>query len=295
MKNGNFAGVDESFSDLNNSKIVVLPVPYDKTSTWIKGADKGPFALIEASKTLEWYDIETDFEVYKKGIHTVEALTFDVEPEMMVRKVKAKVEEFLDYGKFVVTLGGEHSVSIGAAQAHSEKFKDLCVLQLDAHSDLREVYEGSRYNHACVATRILEVSPVVQAGVRSMSIEEKGKLPFENVFFAEDIIRDNALTTKIINRLSANVYVTIDLDVFDSGCMPSTGTPEPGGLGWYHVTEILKSAAQKRNIVGFDVTELCPNQANKAPDFLAAKLVYKFLSYIFAQNTNIVSHPRTTS
>ncbi len=289
MKNGNFAGVDESFSDLNNSKIVVLPVPYDKTSTWIKGADKGPFALIAASKALEWYDIETDFEVYRKGIHTSGALTLDVEPEMMVREVTAKVEEFLDSGKFVVTLGGEHSVSIGAALAHSEKNNDFCVLQLDAHSDLREVYDGSRYNHACVAARIKETSSVVQAGIRSMSIEEKGKLLSENVFFAKDITRETQAVEKIISRLNDNVYVTIDLDVFDCSLMPSTGTPEPGGLMWYEVMEILRRVSEKRNVVGFDVVELCPNQVNKAPDFLAAKLVYKFLSYIFANNPNCTS------
>ena len=289
MKNGNFAGVDESFSDWNNSKIVVLPVPYDKTSTWIKGADKGPFALIEASKALEWYDIETDFEVYRKGIHTSGALTLDVEPEIMVAKVKAKVKEFLGFGKFVVTLGGEHSVSIGAVLAHSEKNNDFCVLQLDAHSDLREIYEGSRYNHACVAARIKEASQVVQAGIRSMSIEEKGKLPLENVFFAKDMIRDNKASEKIISRLNDNVYVTIDLDVFDSSLMPSTGTPEPGGLMWYEVMEILRRVSEKRNVVGFDVVELCPNQTNKAPDFIAAKLVYKFLSYIFANNPNCTS------
>jgi len=289
MKNGNFAGVDESFSDWNNSKIVVLPVPYDKTSTWIKGADKGPFALIEASKALEWYDIETDFEVYRKGIHTSGALTLDVEPEIMVAKVKAKVKEFLGFGKFVVTLGGEHSVSIGAVLAHSEKNNDFCVLQLDAHSDLREIYEGSRYNHACVAARIKEASQVVQAGIRSMSIEEKGKLPLENVFFAKDMIRDNKASEKIISRLNDNVYVTIDLDVFDSSLMSSTGTPEPGGLMWYEVMEILRRVSEKRNVVGFDVVELCPNQTNKAPDFIAAKLVYKFLSYIFANNPNCTS------
>ncbi|MBL7072238.1 MAG: agmatinase [Candidatus Omnitrophica bacterium] len=289
MKNGNFAGVGESFADKDSSEIVVLPIPYDKTSTWIKGADKGPFALIEASIALEWYDIETDFEVYKKGIHTAKALTLDVEPKVMVAKVRAKVEEFLETGKFVVTLGGEHSVSIGAAMAHSEKFKDLCVLQLDAHSDLREVYDGSRYNHACVAARIKETSSVVQAGIRSMSIEEKGKLPAENVFFAKDITSQTKSTEKIISRLNDNVYVTIDLDVFDPGCMSSTGTPEPGGLLWYDVMEILRRVSEKRNVVGFDVVELCPNQANKTPDFLAAKLVYKFLSYIFVPTSNCTS------
>jgi len=284
MENGNFAGLDGSFSGRDNSEIVILPVPYDKTSTWIKGADKGPFALIEASKTLEWYDIETDSEVYKRGIHTLPALMVDAGPEEMTRKVRAKVKEFLDLGKFVVTLGGEHSISVGAALAHSKKFKDFCVLQLDAHSDLREEYDRSRYNHACVAARIKETSPVVQAGIRSMSIEEKKKLSARDVFFAKDIARDKHRARKIINRLTANVYVTIDLDVFDCAYMPATGTPEPGGLDWYQVTEILKAVSEKRNVVGFDIAELCPLQFNKAPDFLAAKLVYKFLSYIFKKS-----------
>ncbi|MFH1798220.1 MAG: agmatinase [Candidatus Omnitrophota bacterium] len=276
-----FAGLEKPFTEWDESAVAILPVPYDKTSTWIKGAHKGPFAVIEASRALEFYDIETDFEVYKRGIYTARALLCRRSPEKMVTQVQAKVSELLDGGKFVVTLGGEHSVSIGAVKAHSEKRGDFSVLQLDAHADLREEYEGSRYNHACVMARIKEICPAVQVGVRSMCMCEKSAVDAKNVFFAGDIQNNNNWMSEALSRIQANVYVTIDLDVFDPGVMPSTGTPEPGGLLWYQVIGFLKTVAEQRNIIGFDVVELCPNEKNKAPDFIAAKLIYKLLSYIF--------------
>ncbi|MFH1553039.1 MAG: agmatinase [Candidatus Omnitrophota bacterium] len=276
-----FAGPDGASTEQDKSKIAVLPVPYDKTSTWIKGADKGPLAILEASSFLEVYDIETDSEVHKKGIYTCAPLEIDSPPEEMIARVEREVLKLVDEGKFVVTLGGEHSVSIAPVKAHKRKFNDLCVLQLDAHADLRDEYEESRYNHACIAARIKEVCPIVQVGTRSMCLEEKGKVEAENVFFAKDIVTSDVWVEGVISRLSPNVYVTIDLDVFDPAIMPSTGTPEPGGLLWYQVTNLLKAVAERKKVVGFDVMELCPNPANKAPDFTAAKLVYKFLSYIF--------------
>ena len=278
---GRFGGPDGSCEERGRSKICILPVPYDRTSTWMKGADQGPLALIEASRALELYDIETDSEVYSHGIHTCPPLETASPPEKMVRQVEGRVSELLDEDKFVVTFGGEHSVSIGAIKAHSSKFKNLCVLHLDAHLDLRDEYEGSRYNHACVMARVKEICPVVQAGIRSMCAAEKTGLDRENVFFAEDIIGKDGWMDRAVDRLSDNVYVTVDLDVFDPSVMPSTGTPEPGGLAWSQVTGLLKAAAGQKRIAGFDVVELCPGKANKAPDFMAAKLVYKFLSYIF--------------
>ena len=247
----------------------------------MKGADKGPLALIGASRALELYDIETDSEVYSHGIHTCPPLETASPPEEMVRQVEGRVSELLEADKFVVTLGGEHSVSIGAIKAHSSKFKDLCVLQLDAHLDLRDEYEGSRYNHACVMARVKEICPVVQAGIRSMCADEKTGLDRENVFFAKDIIGKDGWMDKAADRLSDNVYVTVDLDVFDPSVMPSTGTPEPAGLTWSQVAGLLNTVSRRKKIAGFDVVELCPSTANKAPDFMAAKLVYKFLSYIF--------------
>ena len=274
----------EDFSGWKDSEIVILPVPYDETSTWIKGADKGPFAVLEASQEIELYDVETCAEAYKHGIHTLPHMDVSgLTPEIMTNKVREKTLELIDAKKFVVTLGGEHSVSIGPAKAHNERFDNMCVLQLDAHADLRQEYKGSRYNHACVMARIKEICPVVQVGIRSMCVEETENLVTDDIFFAHDIIKSVDWIKRVVGKLGLNVYVSIDLDVFDSSIMPSTGTPQPGGLDWYQLTGLLKAVAQSKNIVGFDVVELCPNKNNKAPDILAAKLVYKFLGYIFGK------------
>ena len=280
-KYSSFGEIDKSWTERASSKIAILPVPYDRTSTWIKGADKGPLAILEASQELELYDIETGTEVYRRGIHTCKPLSVDVPPEEMVRRVEQEVLRLREEGKFVVTLGGEHSVSVGAVLAHAAGNKDFSVLQLDAHSDLRDEYKGSAFNHSCVAARIKEACPLVQVGIRSMPVEDKGKLDADNIFFAHEIYDNADWIGTAVERLSRNVYVTIDLDVLDPSVMPSTGTPQPGGLTWYQVTALLKAVAEYRNVVGFDVVELCPNESNKAPDLLAAKLVYKFLSYIF--------------
>jgi agmatinase len=278
-----FAGPDGFNGDISSSKIVVLPVSYDRTSTWIKGADKGPRAILEASAALELFDIETRTEVYTEGIYTCSELELDIAPNQMAAKVEERVGELIDSGKFVVTLGGEHSVSIGAINAFSKRVKDLSVLQLDAHADLRDSYEGSKFNHACVMARAAEKNKIVQAGIRSMCAGENDKIDPERIFYARDIADSDLWMEKALKGLSENVYITIDLDVFDPSVMPSTGTPEPGGLDWYKITRFLKMAAVRKNIKGFDVVELCPNDYNKAPDFLAAKLIYKLLSYIYSK------------
>ncbi|MBE0534718.1 MAG: agmatinase [Phycisphaerae bacterium] len=267
--------------DAEAAEIVIVPVPYDGTSTWIKGADKGPEALIEASWSLELYDIETDSEVCRRGIHTDQPVAENRSPEAMAAAVKARVGGWLDKGKFPVVIGGEHSVSIGAIQAVAERHRNLTFLQLDAHSDLRPEYEGSQYNHACVMARARQLGPIVQVGIRSMDASERPVTDENATFFAEQIQDNTDWIASAIGRLSENVYITIDLDVFDPAIMPSTGTPEPGGLFWYKALTLLKAVVQNRNVVGFDVVELCPNEHNKGPDFLAAKLVYKLLSYRF--------------
>jgi len=283
----NFGGLPEEYSSATSAKIVIVPVAYDATSTWIKGADRGPAAIIEASANMELYDIEMDSEVYREGIYTDKMIEEKLSPEDMVEKVKKRVRDHLDENKFAVVLGGEHSVSIGSVKAHIENKGDIMVLQLDAHSDLRDQYEGSKYNHACVMARVKELCPIVQVGIRSMDYSEKEIMDRANVFFAEDIYSsaDRTCPTswieRVISKLKDKVYVTIDLDVFDPSIMPSTGTPEPGGLLWYDVLKLLRQVADNRDIVGFDVVELCPNDRNKAPDFLAAKLVYKLLGYKF--------------
>jgi agmatinase len=234
----------------------------------------------------------------------------------MVEAVERRVSRHLDHGKFVVVLGGEHSISTGCVRAHVQKHPGMSVLQLDAHSDLRDEYEGSKYNHACVMARIKELCPIVQVGIRSMDISEKPSIDKNRVFFAHEIMGRVAAASaslpmasrnavkpsaspsvlplppeqtpdwgnwidRVVGQLSEKVYVTIDLDVFDPAVMPSTGTPEPGGLYWYEVTGLLAAVCRQRTVVGFDVMEMCPVERQWAPDFLAAKLVYKFLSYIF--------------
>jgi agmatinase len=281
MKTTNFGGIPKKYDDPEKAKIVILPVPYDGTSTWIKGADKGPEAILEASANMELYDIETDSEIYKKGIYTAKPVKEEKSPEKMTVEVYEKALKYVTDKKFLVTLGGEHSVSVGAIQAYSEVYENLTVLQLDAHSDMRPEYEGSRYNHACAMSRAVECCPVVHVGIRSMDVEEKKYIHPDRIFYAEKRLSDPKWMEKVVNLLSENVYITIDLDVFDPSIMPSTGTPEPGGLFWYEVLNLMRMVNNNCNIVGFDVVELCPNKIDKAPDFLASKLIYKILSYKF--------------
>ena len=277
----NFGNLPAENSRHSSSKIAIVPAPYDGTSTWIKGADKGPEALISASANLELYDIETDSEVYQSGIFTDKFLRFGPTPEKMVLAVEKAVDRHIRNKKFTVLLGGEHSVSIGAIKAHARNFKDLTVLQLDAHGDTREKFEGSRFNHACVMARAKEVCPIVQVGIRSFGAIEKKNMDAKRLFLAEKIIGRVDWMEKALAQLTSRVYITVDLDVFDPGILPSTGTPEPGGMGWYAVLEFLKKVFDKKEVVGFDVVELCPNEKEKSSDFLAAKLVYKLLSYKF--------------
>ncbi|MDD4957199.1 MAG: agmatinase [Candidatus Omnitrophica bacterium] len=279
--NSGFMGLEAAFTDRKRSAIAVLPVPYDGTSTWIKGADKGPSAIISASSAVELYDIETGKEIYRKGIYTAAPVKTSKRPEKMVKEVYDSVSALMGDKKFVVMLGGEHSVTVGSVRAHAERYKGLSVLQLDAHSDLRREYEGSPYNHACVMSRVKEICPIAQVGIRSMCVEEKDEMTRDRVFFAADIAGKKDWYGRVSKKLTKDVYVTIDLDVFDPAIMPSTGTPEPGGMDWYSVTGLLRKISKEHRIRGFDIVELCPEEHNKAPDFMAAKLIYTFLSYIF--------------
>ena len=271
----------KEYSNLENASIAVIPVAYDGTSTWIKGADNGPQAIIEASANMELYDIETDSEVFKKGIFTEEPIDGDITTKEMVAAVNDLVHYHVEEGRLPVVIGGEHSVSVGSMQVMAKKYPKLSILQLDAHADLRNEYNGSKYNHACVVARAKELCPVVSVGLRSVDISEKSVVSDPNAFFAHDIYNNRDWIEKVISKLTSDVYITIDLDVFDPSIMPSTGTPEPGGLYWYDVLYLLKSVITNKNVVGFDVVELCPDENNKAPDFLAAKLIYKALSYKF--------------
>jgi agmatinase len=278
-----YGAIPEEFCRYERASIAIMPIPYDGTSTWMKGSNRGPQALLDASANMELYDIETGSEVFRQGIVTLDPVLCPDNPEEMVSVVYKRASSILEKEKFIVGLGGEHTISVGLIQAAAEKFPDLSVLQLDAHADTRDKYEGSRYNHACVMSRIAEICPYVQAGIRSMDSSELEKLNRNRTFFAHEMLKDSNVIPRILKALTQNIYITIDLDVFDPSIMPSTGTPEPGGLDWYTLLNLIESVIREKNVVGIDVTELLPNSANKAPDFMAAKLVYRVLSMIFTK------------
>ena len=274
----NFGG-NEVVYNYSESGIIIVPVPYDETSTWMKGADKGPDAILEASVNLEFYDVETESEAHLKGIYTINPLLQKETPEELVEDVYYRILSLLSDNKFPVIIGGNHTVSIGAIKAFSEYFENLSILQLDAHADLRQEYEGSEFNHACAMARAREFAPIVQVGIRSMSAEELPFVEKDRIFFSHELYYDKSLYEKAIDKLSENVYITIDLDVFDPSIMPSTGTPEPGGPAYFELLHFMRDVIKTRNVVGFDVVELCPSETNKSPDFIAAKIIYQLLCF----------------
>lgn len=279
-----FCGIENKYSSWKDSRIAILPVPYDLTVSYMPGTSKGPKAIIDASRYMETYDDETGKEIYKLGIHTLKEIkTAGMRPEEVIENVEKEVTFILKAGKFPVILGGEHSITLGPVRAFKKKFKNFSVLQLDAHKDSRDSFQGSKYSHACIAKRIVELVSLTEAGVRSLSREEVDK-ECKNLktFFMKDMIKNENWIEDVIDSLDNDkVYVTIDMDALDPSIMPSVGTPEPGGMGWYETLALLKRLSREKNIIGFDVVELSPISGNVSPDFLTAKLVYKFLSYIF--------------
>lgn len=277
MNKKNYAGIPDKYARIDEAKVVLIPVPYDGTSTWQKGADKGPEAFLDASENMELYDIETKTEVYKKGVYLAPPVTENSSPEKMVEAVYKTTKNYIKQDKFVTLFGGEHSVSIGSIRAFKDSFEDLTVVQLDAHADLRPEYEGSKCNHACALHEASNTTNLIQVGIRSMDISEKDHMDENQVYFAHDLYED--WMDDAIGQMTPNVFITIDLDAFDPSIMPSTGTPEPGGLFWYETLDFLRMMFKKKNVVGFDIVELCPNKEERSSDFLAAKLYYKMLSY----------------
>jgi agmatinase len=279
----NFCGLNSECSSWEVSRAVIIPVPYDLTTTYLPGTRLAPHAIIKASMQVELFDDELEQETAAIGIHTLPEIAVDTAgPAAMIERVETAAQQVISAGKFPVLLGGEHSVTLGMIRALIKTHPDMGVLQLDAHADLRDSYLGSPYNHACVAQRIQELCPLVQAGIRSLSAEEFAFLPRSNVktYFARHMQGNSEWIAKIIENLPQKIYITIDLDVFDPSVMPAVGTPEPGGLGWYAVLDLLRTVCRKRQIVGCDIVELCPQPMNPGPDFLAAKLCYKLLGYI---------------
>lgn len=278
-----FAGIETNYAQQENARIELIPVPYDGTSTWGKGADRGPEAFLEAAENMELYDIETDSEVYKQGIYLAEAVVERSSPESMGEVVQSRVREAISRNKFVTLFGGEHSISIGSIKAHAATYPDLTVLQIDAHADQRPEYEGSAYNHACAVHWAGQHTNLLQVGIRSMDSGEKHYMDGSKTWFAQQCHEepDDSWMEKVLAKTTNNVYITIDLDAFDPSVILSTGTPEPGGLGWYQVLTLLRKVATSRTVVGFDIVELCPNGNERASAFAAAKLYYKLLSYIY--------------
>jgi agmatinase len=286
-----FLDLAPEYRDPERAAACILPVPYDATSSWIKGAGRGPAALISASNYVEVWDIETATEPYRHGIATLPPVEVDGPPEGLADAVEHRVGEILDRGQLPVMLGGEHSVTVGAVRAAAARVPGLSVLQIDAHADTRETYGGSAYNHACVMARVRERCPVVQVGIRSLDTSEVDGLDQDRVVFAHEIAAERAgaedssgarpWMERATGLLSEDVYVTIDVDAFDPSVMPATGTPEPGGLYWYEVNALLRLVATSRRIVAFDVVELLDLPGHHASAFTAAKLVHRFLAEIF--------------
>ena len=287
----NFGGIDdEQFSSFDNAQVVVWPVSYEGTVSYGTGTGAGAMAIVDASRNMELYEEDTDAEVYKIGIHTLEEFQPRSTPDEMMDALYAKTKELIDSGKFLCMLGGEHSVSAPVIRAHAEKYHDISVLQIDAHADLRDTYDGTPHSHASIMARVVKDMriPSVQVGIRSISADEArsldGSLPTK-IFWARDIVGRTDWIDRAVNSLTDNVYLTIDIDGLDPSLVPTTGTPEPGGLGWYETLKLIRKVAEKKRIVGMDLVEFSKTADSDAPAFLCAKLVYKTLAYAFKAET----------
>lgn len=286
----NYLGLPPEWSDVAQSQVVLIPIPYERSSSYLWGSARGPAEIIAASRSLELYDEELGLEVFRAagGIATLSpsTLEMDVAPAALADSSAALVRALLEDGKFVVTLGGEHTSVLGAVRAHAEKFENVTVLQLDAHADLRQQYEGDPYSHACVMARVTDLHhDVMQIGLRSLCKEEA-----EAVSGRQDRIvparlmreSEGAWAEPVLAQLAENVYLTIDCDYFDPSIMPAVGTPEPGGMLWDETLKFLRTLSRARRVVGFDVSELRPIPDVVAPNVLAAKLIHKLLGYLFS-------------
>lgn len=278
----NFAGIQDTFSTEKNAKVLLQSIPYDGTSTWGKGADKGFDAFMDAAENMELYDIETASEVYKQGVYVPEEWGPFNSPEEMYEHTYKHTKAHLKSDKFLTFFGGEHSISIGIIKAFYEHYDNFSVLQIDAHADLRAQYGGTKYNHACAMHDARMNTNLVQVGIRSMDVGEMEYMNEDFCYYAHQMHDNEKWMSDSINQLSDKVYISFDLDAFDPSIMPATGTPEPGGLNWYTTMKYLKRVFEEKNVVGFDIVELAPIENLTAPQFLVAKLYYKMLSYKFA-------------
>ncbi len=285
----NFLAIEEEYSNYKDSLVVILPVPYEQTTSYGKGTSKGPKAIINASHYVEFFDEEMNRELCfekGKGICTLHSIDFkNLKEKKAHDSIYKNVKRLIDDGKFVVTLGGEHSISTAPIKAHFDSYKNLSILHFDAHSDLREEYEGTKFSHASFAARVSEfTTSITQVGIRAQCREEYDFIKAKKIhtFYAFEI-RDgkygNDWQSRVIDTLKENVYITFDVDYFDPSVMPSTGTPEPDGFYWHETMKLLKMLGEKKRVTGFDVVELSPRKDFPFPDFLTAKLIYKMLIY----------------
>lgn len=289
----NFGGIaEEEFSSFESSRIVVWPVSYEGTVSYGTGTGRGARAIIDASRNMELYDEETDAEIYKLGIHTVEESPSIEPPAAMMQSLHQKAKQLVDSGKFVCMIGGEHSVSAPVIRAHAERYPKLSVLQIDAHADLRDTYDGTPHSHASIMARVTRDMkiPAVQCGIRSISAEEARSLHEipTRIFWAKDIVGRTDWWDEAVDGLTENVYLTIDIDGLDPSLVAQTGTPEPGGLGWYETIGLIRTLAQKRNVVGMDLTEYSYVEGFDASAFLCSKLIYKTMGFVFEKQTERV-------
>jgi agmatinase len=277
-----FGGLEPSQSALESSRVLIWPVPFEKTVSYGQGTREGPAAIIDASRNLELYDEEVEGEPASIGIHTLPAIDADREPAAMMLALEREARKLLKTGKFICMLGGEHSITPPVVRAFAEIFPRLSVLQIDAHADLRDQYDGTPHSHASAMRRVVEVCPLVQVGIRSLSSEEARAIPElpTRVFYAKDICGRADWFNHAINSLTEDVYLTIDIDGLDPSLVPSTGTPEPGGLSWNEALTLIRTLAAKRNVVGMDLVEV---SGGSVTSFVAAKLIYKSLAYIFRE------------
>ncbi|MCB0329098.1 MAG: agmatinase [Bdellovibrionales bacterium] len=281
---GSFLGLPEELSGYENARVCILPVPFEASTSFGHGTAKGPEALIESSRNLEGYDVETGIEVFQVGIHTAPAIIADT-AEVMLDQVERGVAKILADGKFPVVLGGEHTISAAPIRSVAAVHPGLSVLQFDAHADLRDEYEGNKHSHASVMARARECSDVkniVAVGIRSVAKKEAAAIVREDTFFDHEIAAQTDWVERVIQRLSDKVYITFDIDAFSSSIMPATGTPEPGGVDWFQALSLLREVCRRKQVVGFDLVELMPLEGLEAPNFTAAKLLYKFLNYRFS-------------
>ncbi|MGQ9617808.1 MAG: agmatinase [Candidatus Aminicenantia bacterium] len=281
----NFLGIRDDICSLENAKVVLLPIPYEATTSFIKGTSFAPFRIIEVSDYLELYEEEMGWEPWKIGISTLEPLEIIHEKGKMMERVESATKWILSLQKFPVFIGGEHTITYPIVKVYKESNIDLSVVQLDAHADLRDVYEGTKLSHACVMRRVAELGiKVCGLGVRSISTEEVEFVrenPDKYKLFEIDEIETSDWFEEMLDFLKDNVYITIDVDIFDPSEIPSVGTPEPGGLKWKEVISILKNLTKRKKIIGADITELAPQPYNHYSEYAIAKLIYKLISFVF--------------